>query len=78
MTVDELEKTSLSSVVNKLIARSGQTAPLQIPKTRSNGNVVLTWPTNIVCHLQAQTNSLVGGNWSDIANATNPIVVMPD
>ena len=37
-----------------------ETAPLQITATQSNGNVVLTWPTNIVCHLQAQTNS---GGW---------------
>ena len=42
-----------------------QTAPLQISAmTQSNGNVVLAWPTNIACHLQAQTNSLVDGNWS--------------
>jgi beta-glucanase (GH16 family) len=55
-----------------------QTAPLQISATQSNGNVVLTWPTNIVCHLQAQTNSLVDGNWSDISNVTNPLNVSPD
>jgi beta-glucanase (GH16 family) len=55
-----------------------QTAPLQISATQSNGNVVLTWPANIVCHLQAQTNSLVDGNWSDISNVTNPLHVSPD
>jgi beta-glucanase (GH16 family) len=54
-----------------------QTAPLQISTTQSHGSVVLTWPTNIVCHLQAQTNSLVGGNWSDLNNTTNPFVVAP-
>src|ERR1035437_9488204 len=54
-----------------------QTAPLQISATQSNGNVVLTWPTNIVCHLQAQTNSLVSGNWFDIGNPTNPFVMVP-
>jgi hypothetical protein len=40
--------------------------------------VVLTWPANIVCHLQVQTNSLTGGNWSDLTNTTNPVVVSPD
>ncbi len=54
-----------------------QTAPLQLAATRSNGNVVLTWPTNIVCHLQAQTNSLAGGNWSDLAITTNPVTITP-
>jgi len=55
----------------------GQTAPLQIAATAINGNVNLTWPANIVCHLQAQTNSLVSGNWSDLAG-TNPVVVVPN
>jgi beta-glucanase (GH16 family) len=54
-----------------------QTPPLQISATQTNGNVVLTWPANIVCRLQAQTNSLVNGNWSDLTN-TNPVVVVPN
>jgi beta-glucanase (GH16 family) len=55
-----------------------QTAPLQIAVTQSNDNVVLTWPANIVCHLQALTNSLASGNWSDLANTTNLVVIEPD
>ena len=55
-----------------------QTAPLQITATHSNGNVVLTWPANIVCHLQVQTNSLLSGNWSDLTNTTNPVVIAPN
>jgi len=55
-----------------------QTAPLQIAATQSNGNFVLSWPTNIVCHLQVKTNSLVGGNWFDVGNTTNPFVVSPN
>jgi beta-glucanase (GH16 family) len=54
-----------------------QTAPLQIAETRSNGNMVLTWPSNIICHLQAQTNSLTGGNWCDVTNITNPAIITP-
>jgi hypothetical protein len=55
-----------------------QTAPLQISTTLSNGNFILSWPTNIVCHLQTQTNSLTSGNWSDMSNTTNPFVIVPD
>ncbi|MGH7991093.1 MAG: glycoside hydrolase family 16 protein, partial [Limisphaerales bacterium] len=55
-----------------------QTAPLQISTTQSNGDFVLSWPTNIVCHLQTQTNSLTGGNWSDLSSTSNPFVVSPN
>jgi beta-glucanase (GH16 family) len=51
-----------------------RTVPLQIAATRSDGNVVLTWPANIVCHLQVETNSLGGGNWSDLPNTTSPVI----
>lgn len=54
-----------------------QTAPLQISVTQSNGNVVLSWPTNIICHLQMQTNSLIDGNWSDVGSVTSPFAVNP-
>jgi beta-glucanase (GH16 family) len=50
------------------------TAPLQISATQSNGAFVLSWPTNIVCHLQTQTNSLVSGNWFDLSNTPNPLI----
>ncbi len=55
-----------------------QTPPLQISATQSNGSVFLTWPTNIVCHLQVQTNSLANGNWFDLVNTSNPFVTGPD
>jgi beta-glucanase (GH16 family) len=56
-----------------------QTAPLAISvAAQPNGNMTLTWPTNIVCHLQVQTNSVVGGNWSDLPGTTSPYVVTPD
>jgi beta-glucanase (GH16 family) len=54
-----------------------QTAPLAISvATQPNGSFTLSWPTNIVCHLQAQTNSL-SGTWSDVTGAANPFVVNP-
>jgi beta-glucanase (GH16 family) len=55
-----------------------QTMPLQISVARFNGGVFLSWPTNIVCHLQTQTNSLVDGSWSDQTSTTSPLVVTPD
>jgi len=55
------------------------TSPLAISITpQPGGNVSLSWPTNIVCHLQAQTNSITGGNWSDLPVTTSPYVVTPD
>ena len=56
-----------------------QTAPLAISVApQSNGSLTLNWPTNIVCHLQVQTNSPAGGNWSDLPGTTSPYVVIPD
>lgn len=46
---------------------------------QSNGSMQLSWPTNIVCHLQVQSNSLVGGNWSDVPGGNiSPYVVIPN
>lgn len=53
-----------------------QTGPLQLSAMKSKGNIVLSWSTNIVCHLQSQTNSL-GANWTDITGSTNPFVAGP-
>jgi len=56
-----------------------QTAPLAITvATQPNGNLVLSWPSNIVCHLQVQTNSVNGANWMDASGAANPFVTSPD
>jgi beta-glucanase (GH16 family) len=54
-----------------------QTVPFQIATTQSNGSIVLGWPTNIVCHLQAQTNSLNGTNWYNLQTVTNPYTITP-
>jgi beta-glucanase (GH16 family) len=55
-----------------------QTTPVQITVAQSYGDAVLSGPTNIVCHLQTQTNSLMGRSWFDPTNTTNPLVVSPD
>ena len=54
------------------------TPPLQLNATQTNGQLVLSWPTNIICHLQAQTNSLAAGNWFDLPATTSPFALPPD
>ncbi len=54
------------------------TPPLQISLIRTNANTLLTWPANIVCHLQAQTNAAgLTGTWVDLPGASNPYSVPP-
>jgi len=48
-----------------------QTPPLKIALTRTNNNLLVSWPTNVVGHLQAQYNSLATTNWADLATS-NP------
>jgi beta-glucanase (GH16 family) len=56
-----------------------QTAPLAISVApQPDGSFTLSWPTNIVCHLQVQTNSIAGGSWSDLPGTTSPYAVIPD
>jgi beta-glucanase (GH16 family) len=56
-----------------------QTAPLAFSVApQPKGSMVLSWPTNIVCHMQVQTNSLTGTNWFDMGGTTNPFVVSPN
>jgi beta-glucanase (GH16 family) len=52
-----------------------KTAPLAISTAEKTGSqFTLSWPTNIVCHLQSRTNFL-SGSWSDVAGSTNPFVL---
>jgi beta-glucanase (GH16 family) len=52
------------------------TPPLEISVMRQNGAIVLSWPTNLVCHLQSQTQSDgIAGAWTDVPSAANPFIV---
>src|SRR5882757_1144422 len=52
------------------------TPPFQLGISMINGNVLLSWPSAIVCHLQAQTNaSGLGTNWFDVPAASTPYTV---
>ncbi len=54
-----------------------QTASMQITSILTSPNTLrLTWPTNIVCHLQMQTNHAgLTTNWIDLPGTTSPYVV---
>ncbi len=55
------------------------TAPLALSVApQQNGSTVLSWPTNIVCHVQVLTNVLTGTNWFDTSVTTSPFMVSPD
>jgi beta-glucanase (GH16 family) len=56
------------------------TDPFRISIQRTGTNILLSWPSNIVCHLQAQTNALaagLGSNWLPVATATNQFQFTP-
>jgi beta-glucanase (GH16 family) len=57
-----------------------QTPPLKISLTRANSGLLVSWPSNVVGHLQAQLNPSnvgLGTNWSDLAQSANPSVINP-
>lgn len=56
------------------------TDPLQIAITQTNSNLLLSWPSNVVCNLLGQTNppgSGIGSNWYPITTTTNQMLIQP-
>jgi len=56
------------------------TSPLKIFLIRTNNTWLVSWPSNVVCHVQAQFNPLDVGlstNWSDLTQSLNPARVNP-
>jgi len=54
------------------------TAPFRLAIEQTSSNLLLKWPSNIVAHLEAQTNSPgLGSNWYTVQPATNPVPVTP-
>ncbi len=55
------------------------TDPLLINITKSGSTLLLSWPSNIVCTLQGQTNSPNGlsSNWFPIGTTTNQMSITP-
>lgn len=53
-----------------------QTSPLQLSVTRENKKLLLTWPTNVIGHLQAQFEPQYNGlgtNWTDLTVTSSPV-----
>jgi beta-glucanase (GH16 family) len=58
----------------------GQTLPLKISLTRTNDSLQISWPSNVVGHLQAQLHPPGAGwntNWSDLTQSSNPASISP-
>ena len=56
------------------------TDPLQITLKKNGANYQLQWPSNILCHLQAQTYATptsLGTNWTSIVTTTNQVTLIP-
>jgi beta-glucanase (GH16 family) len=53
------------------------TAPLQLALGWSADKLVLTWPSNIVCHLESTTNLAAASNWASVAGAASPYSTLP-
>lgn len=55
------------------------TPPLKVSLIRTNNALIVSWPSNVVGHLQAQLNSSgsLGSNWSDVTQYSNPARVNP-
>ena len=56
------------------------TDPFQLGIRRTGANLLLSWPSNIVCRLQAETNTLTSGvasNWAQVGTTTNALPITP-
>jgi beta-glucanase (GH16 family) len=53
------------------------TAPLQLTADVDGGKLSLTWPTNIVCHLESATNVFAETNWTNVQGADSPFLAAP-
>ena len=55
------------------------TAPLRLSLAGSNYNWLISWPSNVIAHLQAQTNPTTGWvtNWMDLPLGTNFLRINP-
>jgi beta-glucanase (GH16 family) len=51
------------------------TAPLQITAGLNGGKLSLTWPSNIVCHLETAPGLSANSTWTTVAGATPPFAV---
>jgi len=76
-TVTDINTHSIfpSEVLVDYVRVYNTTAPFRLAISKTSTNVVLTWPSNIVAHLQSQTN--LGSNWYSLNATSNPLPVNP-
>ncbi len=53
------------------------TAPLQLTAAQDAEKLSLTWPSNLVCHLQSTASLSAPVNWTNVPGAATPFVVAP-
>jgi beta-glucanase (GH16 family) len=56
------------------------TEPFRIAVKQTGSSVVLSWPSNIVCRLEAETNPApagIGNNWISLDTTTNQMQITP-
>jgi len=53
------------------------TAPLRLTASLSGGKLSLTWPSNILCHLESAINLSGGSPWTNVAGAAPPFSATP-
>ena len=56
------------------------TSPLQLAVKAAGTNLLLSWPTNLVCHLESQTNSRaagLGSTWYPASTNVSPLLITP-
>lgn len=57
------------------------TAPFRIAIKQEDASMLLSWPSNVVCHLQTQSNDAdqgISGNWFSVATTTNQMKITPN
>ncbi len=53
------------------------TAPLQLTAALGAGKLSLTWPSNIVCHLESASSVYPPSNWTNVTGAASPFSSTP-
>jgi beta-glucanase (GH16 family) len=53
------------------------TAPLQLTAGLGGGKLLLTWPSNIVCHLESATSLSAASPWTNVPGAATPFSATP-
>ncbi len=57
-----------------------ETAPMAITASQTGSNLLLSWPANIMCHLETKTNFAASGpgtNWISVTTTNSQIAIAP-